>query len=362
MRNELIERLKCVATTGDRRCNGRLAVDTGTVQPVSMRDGQEIRDALLRCAECGAHYPVIAGVPVVLENAASWLRLNFHYIVAGAHGCGGIGKDLTTWLEGIGWHLGNRATDNYYETPRWRNIFVATHYDSIQAGADDLSPLGRFIATQPSVFDVVPQMLKQHCTTPMSRALDIGCNVGGMAWRLDGLCKEVWGVDNAYNTILAARRIQRGMPEPIDDYHRHIDGNDYDVRAIAARTVNTEFLVGSAMHVPVSGRFDLVTALNVIDSVPTPGTMLKHLADLLETGGYLMVTSPYSWGSDDVPLENWIGGKMGLASDRALPECLRESGMEIVTEQDNVLWVLREHRRWYRVFQTHCVLARKRSA
>jgi len=317
-------------------------------------------EAVLRCQQCGAAYPVICGVAVVMDNIQAWLRSNYYHVLSGAHKAGGISEPLCTWLESFGWHLTNQPSNNYYESPRWINIFTATHYDSVQAGADDTTDIGRLLAGQPSVFEVVVDLLGQHLPGRVEKALDVGTNVGGMAWRVAAFADSVLGLDTAFNCVLTARRVQQGRPKPIAHYNRYMDGQRYDRRDIGPFPGNTEFMVASASPPPLDERYGLITVLNVIDCVPDPEAFLSYLYDALEPGGHMLVTSPYSWGSDDVPVDRWIGGAAGQSSSAALVEFLGNLGLEIVVERDNVPWVLREHQRWYRLFYNHCVLARKR--
>ncbi len=361
MKTLLIDELICPSIHSGSCCQGQLYLDDQLFKPRFQSSGKELQEGILTCQTCNQRYPVISGVAIVLNHVFSWLRANHYYIVSGAATVGGISEAMTDWLTEQGWHLSNRTADNYYETPRWINIFTATHYDTTPAGADDHSPLGKFIASQPGVFEVTLEILQQNLVGKVKYALDIGTNVGGMAAKVASLADNIYGIDVAFNPILTARRLQCGCPLPQTHYRCYMDGHHYESRSIAPMLNNTEFLVGSAAHLPLKGRFGLVTALNVIDSVPNPREILKAATSALEDNGYLLVTSPYSWTSDDVPVDNWLGGKSDDPSPQALIRELTELGLEVITERDHVPWVLREHQRWYRVFLNHCVLARKRS-
>jgi SAM-dependent methyltransferase/uncharacterized protein YbaR (Trm112 family) len=357
--SELIQKLRCPRTVKAGSCSGRLALDDSVITPIYQAQQNEIEEAVLVCQQCGAAYPVIRGVAVVMDNIQSWLRGNYYNLLSGAHGSGGMGEELTNWLESFGWQMSNQPANNYYEAPRWVNIFTATHYDPVQAGADDSSEVGRLIAGQASVFEVIVEMLEQHLPGKVNKALDVGTNVGGMAFRVAPFAESVLGLDTAFNVVLTARRVQKGFPRPLKSVKRYMDGHHYDERNIGPFPENTEFMVASAVPLPVDENYDLITVLNVIDCVPDPEIFLVSLADVLNPGGFMVVTSPYSWGSDDVPVDRWLGASEKQSSADALLGLLREQGLEIVEERDNVPWVLREHKRWYRVFHNHCVIARK---
>ena len=348
MKTELIPRLRCPCSPGSAQCMGSLSV-AGAVEPRYAADGGELAEGILQCGTCGAHHPVLSGVAVLLDRPASWMRANFYYIVEGCSASGPIGARLREWLEDGGWHLANRHADNYYETPRWINIFTATHYDSPAEGA----------AREPQVFDVVLELLRERLAERVDDALDIGTNVGGMAHRVARLATRVTGVDTAFNPVLAARRVNAQHPATLRTYRRFDDGLRFEERPLPAPAGNAEFLVASAFALPLAGEFDVVTALNVLDSVEDPGALLGRVHQRLRRGGLFALSSPYSWGSDDTPRERWLGGTRALGSAEAVTGALRRIGFEVVEERDGIPWVLREHRRWSRVYLNHVVVAQK---
>ena len=360
MRLSIISRLRCPAAGPRTACNGALVLESQAPSPVVTLAGRELHEGLLACTECGASYPVVTGVPLLLPNILSWLRFNYYYVMEGAARVGGIGPGLMAWLDDRDWHLGNQLADNYYETPRWVNIFSVTHYVSPCLAAPGSSLLDTLVASRPSVFEVAARMIGRHLAKPAAFALDVGTNVGGMAYRLGEFAGAILGIDVAFNPVLMARRVNLGLPLPIEQVRQYLDGHHYAPHEVRRGPENAEFLVASIDHLPVQGRFGLITALNVVDVVAQPRSFLARVSALLETDGLLLVTSPYSWASDSVPIEEWLGGTRELASADAVRDTMRSCDLEIVEEVDDVPWVLQEHRRWYRVFLNHCILARKR--
>jgi len=330
------------------------------VTPSVDNSKQEIIEGVLQCKQCKANYPVISGVAVIMPQVTTWCRNNYHYIQSGAALANGISSEMQQWLADRQWQLGNSPINNYYESERWNTIFTATHYDSVSRGDSDPSPLGKFIESQPQVFEVAEQMISRQLEQPVTRALDIGTNVGGMSLRLSAHAKEVTGIDTSFNSILTARKIQCRQPVAQKSYRRYHDGHHYEERDLEHQVDNTEFLVASIFNLPTEGKYDLVTALNVIDVVEDPRQFLSTLTKLVADDGLLLLTSPYSWGSDDVPIDNWLGATADRPSSIATLEEIEKRGFSIVEECDHIPWVLREHQRWYRVFLNHCILARKK--
>jgi hypothetical protein len=66
---------------------------------------------------------------------------------------------------------------------------------------------------------------------------------------------------------------------------------------------------GDAMNLrPDLGTFDVVLLANLIDRLGEPRQCLKRLPSLLNSGGQLIITSPYTWLEDYTPRKNWLGG------------------------------------------------------
>ena len=47
---------------------------------------------------------------------------------------------------------------------------------------------------------------------------------------------------------------------------------------------------------------------NLIDRLPDPRRCLAQLPGLINHGGQLIITSPYTWLAEYTPKENWLGG------------------------------------------------------
>jgi 2-polyprenyl-6-hydroxyphenyl methylase/3-demethylubiquinone-9 3-methyltransferase len=108
----------------------------------------------------------------------------------------------------------------------------------------------------------------EHVRAPLEgkTALDVGCGAGLLAEPLARLGAGVTGIDAAAELIEVARR------------HADAMGLEIDYRA---GTVE-EF----------DGRFDLVTAMEVIEHVADPASFLKALAKRLAPGGLLVLSTP----------------------------------------------------------------------
>jgi 2-polyprenyl-6-hydroxyphenyl methylase/3-demethylubiquinone-9 3-methyltransferase len=98
------------------------------------------------------------------------------------------------------------------------------------------------------------------------RAADVGCGAGLLAEPLARLGAEVTGLDPAPENIAAARLHAEGQGLAID----------YRVGSVEALT----------------GRYDLVTSLEVIEHVNEPRAFVQGLADALADDGLLILSTP----------------------------------------------------------------------
>ena len=143
-----------------------------------------------------------------------------------------------------------------------------------------------------------------------ARGLDLGCAVGRSSFELARHCSVVIGIDNSASFIAAAATLQTDGQL---SYKRIDEGSlttpltarvpaDLDRSRVSFERVDAQALPEDL------GTFDFVLMANLIDRLPEPQRCLRQLPQLLNPGGQLVITSPYTWMDDFTPREQWLGG------------------------------------------------------
>ena len=141
-------------------------------------------------------------------------------------------------------------------------------FDALAAEWWDTSgPMQALHAMNPLRVGWIDRRIRARLGGPV-RLLDIGCGAGLASEALAGLGHDVLGLDAAADAITAAKG--------------HAAGQDL---LLSYRVGAAEDLVAEA------GRFPVITALEVIEHVTDPAAFLRLLAQLIEPGGLLFVST-----------------------------------------------------------------------
>jgi putative 4-mercaptohistidine N1-methyltranferase len=192
----------------------------------------------------------------------------------------------------------------------------------------------------------VSESLRHIVPQKRTRALDLGCAVGRSSFELGRHFEAVAGIDFSGRFIAAAKRMKEERAVTVRVSR---EGSATDEMRLELpedlRTESVHFEQGDACALRGDlGTFDLVLMANLIDRLPDPGKCLARLPGLVASGGWLVMTSPYTWLEEFTAREKWLdGGGRGTLS--ALKERLAPA-FELRRAFD-LPFLIREHRRKY---------------
>jgi SAM-dependent methyltransferase len=356
----MLSRLCCPAES----CAGSLELESAVVPPrfAQAPHSRELLEGFVRCVRCRADYPVVAGVLLLPADPRTYVSAHYSLLLTCAAAEGALGPEMLHYLRSAGYELIelNRRDYSYGH----QSLYVCPHYDDLgQAAAQNGGPFADFLRTRyQNFYELLLDEVLEHLN-PNHLALDVGCNVGGLAYRLARHCGFVFGIDESFSAVLTARKLLLHQPAAQTSYPLPREGRRFEERALSLnKPENVEMMVADGTHLPFPpGGFDVVSCLSVLDCVPDPVALLRSLAGALRPGGILVLSDPYAWTPDSTHVSKWLGEATGESSTAALRNLLAEQ-FEILWEQDAVPWILRENARFYQVWLNHCVIARKKES
>lgn len=174
-------------------------------------------------------------------------------------------------------------------------------------------------------------------------ALDLGCAVGRGSLELGRHFDDVLGIDFSALFVAEAARIasERAVRVSVP---REGDATDNVLLELPGELTgkNVRFQQGDACNLPGDlGAFDLVLMANLIDRLPDPAVCLARAARLVHPGGWLIITSPYTWLEEYTPREKWLAGPQGTLA--ALRQHLAPAFAQ--HKAFDLPFLIREHRR-----------------
>jgi SAM-dependent methyltransferase len=228
--------------------------------------------------------------------------------------------------------------------------------------------------------------------TKITRALDVGCAVGGSSFELAKHFDQVVGFDFSSSFVGAANAMKCGQDV---DFTIPIEG-DFKVQVRASHEPGvdegvrsrTSFHTGDACQLlarfqdqdPLllmgitpndddcdDAGFDGVVVANLLCRLPQPRLFLDGLSAVLKPGGVAVVVTPYSWLDEFTPREEWLGGTVDqttglpVAAKDVLTREMAERGLVKIDEEQLPL-VIREHQRKFQYIISEATVWRKEAA
>lgn len=226
----------------------------------------------------------------------------------------------------------------YYESDQLLSEYAEFHFGDTWYGVENFPKALADIA------------LEARRGKPTGKALDLGCACGRASFELARQFDKVDGIDFSANfTRLGAKMAQHGAIH----YARAEEGElvSYHTRTLQnmgleAYADRVSFYQGDACNLkPQFTGYDLVLAANLIDRLYQPKRFLEDIAQRINDGGLLLISSPYTWLEEHTPKEEWIGGYKKDGENYTTFDGLKDqlsSHFKLVGEPRKVPFVIRE--------------------
>ena len=231
-----------------------------------------------------------------------------------------------------------------YETDAMVSQYAEFHYGEVALGVPNFPQ---------TMAQLAIDFHRCHGNGGKARALDLGCATGRASFELAKTFDKVIGIDFSARFIQVGIRlaetgaIHYTMPEEgeLVSYHER----RLDSLGLLDTARRVEFLQGEACNLKdIFGGFDLILAANLIDRLYAPRRFLDTIADRLNSGGLLVLASPYTWLEEYTKRSEWIGGFKKDGESHTTLDGLKEilgRNFVLVEAPLSVPFVIRETRR-----------------
>jgi SAM-dependent methyltransferase/uncharacterized protein YbaR (Trm112 family) len=365
MKQEALRWLVCPGREGARRCHGTLQVE----QAMSDwdEDPRESLEAILRCDRCKTTYPVVCGIPILMDELPKYLRRNYYFIVGCCRALGSLSDKMQAAL--LNYVLLDLKSGEEEIFPTARRFtrqtqldflteigpYLCNHYDDLGSVVRPSNPLYEFLKAYSTrnPHTILEGFAARHGNGSQGLALDIGCHVGGLTALQAQRSRFVFGVDVSFENLLLASQILKGRPKKLDRYRLYQEGTRYQWRSLhAPRCQNVEFVVATGDNLPFKpSSVATVSSCNVVDIVEQPMKLVDEKVRVLKKGGLLLLSDPYEfYGVMFKRLET-----RSRKSPLRLIKQRMASQIRIVQEEDDVPWITHKYNRSYMIYYNHCL-------
>ena len=183
-----------------------------------------------------------------------------------------------------------------------------------------------------------------------ARALDLGCAVGRSGFELARYYQHVDALDFSTRFIRnAINLVEHGEVK----YMIPTEGELTELKSFKLSTLemddkiqNVVFSQGDACNLKAKyTNYDLIFAGNLIDRLYQPKQFLDSIKQRINTRGYLVITSPYTWLEEFTEKANWLGGTKVNGENFTTLDALKahlKADFELINLPQDIPFVIRE--------------------
>ena len=355
MRLELFERIGPVCPT----CRQPESEHRLSVARVIREDSDHILEGIIQCPnpQCYREYPIVDGIPMLVAGLRSYMEHSSLGVLAR--------NDFSADIESL---LGDCVGPNSaYDVLRQHNSqYARDHYGDLdmEASSEEREEAG-------AVLKILSEGLKHVSERPAGPILDLGCSVGRTSFALAEQTGEwVVGADLNFAMLRMASEVLRTgrVTYPRRRVGVVYDRRDFEVDLPGSERVDFWQIDATAMPFQHE-TFSMMTSINVLDCLPSPVAHLQSLSGLVQTGGSVLLSTPFDWSPTATAVEGWIGGHGQRNAEEGRSEIwLRRflvgggsfpgMGWTLVGETD-VTWTVRLHSRSRVEYQSHLLVLKK---
>lgn len=304
----------------DFRCVNRVCKKGNLDLDSILQVGDECIEGFLSCKLCNTQYPILEGVPLLVENFSKYASQRVNTFGKWIVKCKSSGIKSYLKSEGLKIH-GPTMSDRYEENSRWYESYL--HFRQDFPLDDKLLPLLKKEIKPNNIY----KMLTDENLSLDGIGLDIGCSIGSSTFELSKKLSYVFGIDLSFSFILEARKIMQSR-----------------------KIYNIEFIVADATNLPFESHFfQSIVALNVIDRIDFY-KLVSSVNGCIKKQGKLVLIDPYDFVDNN--------SKDKLDSTRIRQE-LESMGYNTEYGDSYIPWILRVNERCYLFYFVDLVVATK---
>lgn len=312
MRSSLVEHLVCVTDN----CNSQLDIECLKFAK------DECVEGFLYCSKCSARYPIINGIPIIVEDFTLYISQRTKILGKWLLEC--RTNSMKQFLHEKSKHVINISQDRYEENGSWFKPYLSMHHQKAKADKH----FSNIIHNGFDDFYIQISDLILDNFSNSNLCLDIGCATGTATHKLAKKLGFVIGVDQSFSFIK---------------------------QACKKKSARAEFLVADSQNLPFSkNKFDLVVSLNMLDLVE-PMNFIAHVSSLVRHGGNIVLTDPYDFRDEKGDPKNTHNG-------RSIRRLFIDNGFTVnrrTSRQSFIPWILRINKRAYLVYFADLVIAKR---